>query len=262
MKVLAALPGEMVEEVREQYKRKKEDRERKVVEREIVPVTGLKIENEGKTAFDALMRPKLDSSLKSSPVKLNKGKRGRPKGSVNKNKKVDSKKAGHDNVSKDATEMPCQEESIENNNDQHSNQETEFDMDVFDALPEDLKKEVQDQMKGRPLASASKRVLFEESNSRASESSLVGETHSVESVGIETTSDSTQEMIVGKGDTRIPTFCGETEVSKLRPLLKSWLTAAPMPKEDDVQLLGNFLKDLVIAWKLDKAHVLLKCLHR
>ena len=258
--MLAALPDEMMEEVREQYKRRKEEKERKMVELKISSDGALKTRSKEMTVFDALMKQKPGPSLKSSPAKPTKGKRGRPKGSVNKNKKVASKKGGQDNLSKYADEISHQEEPIENSNDHHSNQESEVDMEVFDALPDDLKKEVQDQMKGRPLASTSKRVLFEESNSRASESSLRGETVPLHSV--ETTADSTQEMIVEKTDRRTPTFCGVSEMSKLRPLLKSWLSSAPLPAEDDVQLLGNFLKDLVIDWKLDMAHVVLRCLHR
>jgi len=251
--VLAALPDEMMAEVREQYKRRKEEKERK-----LVSDAALKTGSKEKTVFDALMKQKPGPSLKSSPPKPIKGKRGRPKGSINKNKKAASKKGGQDNVSKHADLMSHQEEPMENSNDQ----ESEVDMEVFDALPDDLKKEVEDQIKGRPLASISKRVLFEESNSRASDSSLRGETALLQSVDIETTADSTQEMDLEKTAKRIPTFCGESKMSKLRPLLKSWLTSAPMPSEDDVQMLGNFLKDLVIDWKLDMAHVLLKCLHR
>ena len=263
--MLAALPDEMMEEVREQYKRIKEEKERTLLGRKIDSDTALlKTESKkGKTAFDALMRLKPGSSLKSSPVKLPKGKRGRPKGSVSKNKKMAPKKVGQDNLSKYVDEMSHQEEPMENSNDHQSNQESEVDMEVFDALPNDLKKEVQDQMKNTPPALISKIGLFgEDSNSRASESSLRGETAPPESVDIETTADSTQELDFEKVNRRIPTFCGESNISKLRPLLKSWLVSAPFPKEDDVQLLGNFLKDLVIDWKLDMAHVLLKCLHR
>ena len=252
-----------MEEVREQYKRRKEEKERKVVGRKIVSDAALETGSNGKTAFDALMRSKPGSSLKSSPAKLTKGKRGRPKGSVSKNKKVASKQVGQDNASKHANAMSHQEEPLENSNDYQSNQESEVDMEVFDALPDDLKKEVRDQMNARPLASTSKRALFEESNSRASESSLMGEKAVLHSVDIEAAEESTQEMDLEKDDNkRVPTFCGETKMSKLRPLLKSWLASAPLPKEDDVQLLGNFLKDLVIDWKLDMAHVLLRCLHR
>merc|ERR550517_2060982 len=251
-----------MEEVREQYKRRKEEKERKMVELKISSDGALKTRSKEMTVFDALMKQKPGFSLKSSPAKPTKGKRGRPKGSVNKNKKVTAKKGGQDNLSKYADEISHQEEPIENSNDHHSNQESEVDMEVFDALPDDLKKEVQDQMKGRPLASTSKRVLFEESNSRASESSQRGETALLHSVDIETTADSTQEMDMEKTEKRIPTFCGESEMSKLRPLLKSWLSSAPLPAEDDVRLLGNFLKDLVIDWKLDMAHVVLRCLHR
>jgi len=255
--VLAALPDEMMVEVREQYKRRKEEKERK-----LVSDAALKTGSKEKTVFDALMKQKPGPSFKSSPTKPIKGKRGRPKGSINKNKKAASKKGGQDNVSKHTDLMSHQEEPMENSNEHHSNQESEVDMEVFDALPDDLKKEVEDQMKGRPLASTSKRVLCEESNSRASESSLIGETALQQSVDIETTADSTQEMDLEKTAKRVPTFCGESKMSKLRPLLKSWLTSAPLPSEDDVQMLGNFLKDLVIDWKLDMAHVLLRCLHR
>jgi len=250
--VLAALPDEMMAEVREQYKRRKGEKERKLVSN-----ASLKTGSKEKTVFDALMKQKPGPSLKSSPPKPIKGKRGRPKGSINKNKKAGSKKGGQEN-STHADLMSHQEEPMENSNDQ----EPEVDMEVFDALPDDLKKEVEDQMKGRPLNSTSKRVLFEESNSRASDSSLRGETALLQSVDIETTADSTQEMELEKTEKRIPTFCGESKMSKLRPLLKSWLTSAPLPSEDDVQMLGNFLKDLVIDWKLDTAHVLLRCLHR
>merc|ERR1712130_99558 len=76
--VLAALPDEMMEEVRDQYKRRKEEKEREMVGGKIALDTG---SNE-KTAFDALMRSKPGPSMKSSPAKLIKGKRGRPKGSV------------------------------------------------------------------------------------------------------------------------------------------------------------------------------------
>ena len=243
-----------MEEVRDQYKRRKEEKEREMVGEKIALDTG---SNE-KTAFDALMRSKPGPSMKSSPAKLIKGKRGRPKGSVSKNKKMTSKTVVQDNVSKQIEV----EEPLENSNDRHSNQESEVDMEVFNSLPDDLKQEVRNQMNERPtMTSTSKRILFEESNSRASESRE--EISLLHSVDIETTADSTQEMNSEKDDNkRIPTFCGETEVSKLRPLLKSWLASAPFPKEDDVQLLGNFLKDLVIDWKLDMAHVLLKCLHR
>lgn len=66
-----------MEEVREQYKRRKEEKERKMVGRQIVSDAALETGSNGKTAFDALMRSKPGSSLKSSPAKLTKGKRGR-----------------------------------------------------------------------------------------------------------------------------------------------------------------------------------------
>ena len=252
-----------MEEVREQYKRRKDEKERKMVGRKIV--SDAADGSNGKTAFDALMRSKPGSSLQRSPAKLTKGKRGRPKGSVSKNKKMASRKVGQDDASTHVDEMSHEEQPLEISNDHQPNQESGVDREVFDALPDELKEEVRDQMKSRPLASTSKRALFEESesNSRASETSLRGERAVLHSVDIETTAESTQEMDLEKGDSkRVPTFCGETKLSKLRPLLKSWLASAPLPKEDDVQMLGNFLKDLVIAWKLDMAHVVLKCLHR
>ena len=134
-------------------------------------------------------------------------------------------------------------------------------VEVFEALPEYLQKEVQDQMKERPIASTSRRVLFEDSNSRASDSSLKIEAQPVSDY-VETTTDSTQDTLLEKRKKNVPMFCGETTISRVRPLLKSWLASGNLPKENDLQMLGNFLKDLVLACKLDMAHILLKCLHR
>ena len=55
--------------------RMKEEKEREMVGEKIALDTG---SNE-KTAFDALMRSKPGPSMKSSPAKLIKGKRGRPR---------------------------------------------------------------------------------------------------------------------------------------------------------------------------------------
>ena len=246
--VLAALPGEMVEEVREQYKRKREG-------------NGSALNgggNAGKTAFDALMKSKQGLSMKSSPAKLSKGKRGRPKGSVNKIKKGGRKKDGCDPGLR-ATLVSNPGEPLVD--DHCSNQEAVVDMEVFEALPDYLKQEVQDQIKERPIASTSRRVLFEDSNSRASDSSLKIEAQPVSDY-VETTTDSTQDTLLEKRKKKVPMFCGETTISGVRPVLKSWLASGNLPKENDLQMLGNFLKDLVLACKLDMAHILLKCLHR
>ena len=209
--VLAALPGEMVEEVREQYKRKREG-------------NGSALNgggNAGKTAFDALMKSKQGLSMKSSPAKLSKGKRGRPKGSVNKIKKGGRKKGGRDPALKETLVSNPGEALVD---DHCSNQEAVVDMEVFEALPDYLKQEVQDQMKERPIASTSRRVLFEDSNSRASDSSLKIEAQLVSDY-VETTTDSTQDTLLEKRKKNVPMFCGETTISRVRPLLKSWLAS-------------------------------------
>ena len=103
--------------------------------------------------------------------------------------------------------------------------------------------------------------MFEDSNSRASDSSLKIEAQPVSDY-VEATTDSTQDTLLEKRKKKVPMFCGETTISRVRPLLKSWLASGNLPKENDLQMLGNFLKDLVLACKLDMAHILLKCLHR
>jgi hypothetical protein len=186
-----------------------------------------------RTAFDQLMGPK-----KLSPVKPSRGKRGRKKGSVNST----------------VTKKPQPRVTNE-----ASNHTSDVDMEVFNALPEELKKEVEEQMQQKPRARrplASRKVLFEDTSS-CSKVSLVTNTENT----LDTSQDATA-LPSEPAPARIPQFCGQTEVSGVRPLLKAWLASAAEPLPHDVQLLGDFLKDLVLAGRLETVPVLLRCLHR
>jgi len=263
--VLAALPGEVREEVRARYTRR--------------GASATATTSSSKTAFDELMRSTtLRTTARNSPVKATRGKRGRKKGAAIV-RKVQAKVVEE--------RVPEREEQVR--------VEEEVDMEVLAALPEDLRREVEEQMKSRnlslpgtsrnvpatskalpgtskapastsnalpgtsrarastsrALASTSSRKLFEDSLSRASTSAADNEE----------AQDTAAEDAAGaaKGP---PEFCGARGVSGVRPLLRAWVASTTEPVAEDAAMLGDFLKDLVIAWRLDTVLVLIKALHR
>ena len=231
-RVLAELPEEVQQEVRQHYVRSKEVKEANK------SLTVVKT----KTAFDKLMRfvPK----KATSPLKAAKGKRGRPKGSTN-----DKSKRLH----KSPKSGPNK-----------SNLPEGVDMEVFNSLPEELRKEVEGQLRPRALVSTSRKILFENSNSKTP----IFEDSRSKPIGVEVeNSQSSAPSLLGEKSKSVepqgpPQFCGQSGVSGLRPLLKSWLSSTSSPLQEDIAMLGDFLKDLVIAWRLDMVSVLLKILHR
>jgi len=247
--VLSELPEDVQAELRKHYNYNQGKKSR---------------QNQTKTAFDAIM--------KTSPVKTNpslgkgKSKRGRKKG-LAKTSEVKSMNAER------SPNKPVQVE-YDNNLDLEDN--NSVDMEVLDALPASIRAEVEAQMKSNaaianlkaksvnsksksaknnPKASTS-RALFEDSNSN-SEPAWVPESKDESVIASEMKSTS-QEV----EQTSPPSFCGKTTITEIRPLLKEWIASSSQPLEDDIQMLTDFLKDLIQNWKIDLVQILLKCLHR
>ena len=219
--VLAELPEEVVREVREQYARRREGRQGK-----------------SRTAFDKMMRTSPKKA--ASPVKQGKGKRGRPKGAVNKTgtrktgKKVGTKSGAIGEIGAAAgpscgASVPLLPAGV--------------DMEVFNSLPQDLREEVEAQMRPRHVAAStsSRKLVYEDSNSKASNmgKTFLDDGDSRTSVGRleETTQEDGGQAGLkappqGSAQSqakRPPQFCGRTEVAELRPLLKAWLSSTDSP---------------------------------
>merc|ERR1712133_25717 len=121
------------------------------------------------------------------------------------------------------------------------------DMEVFNALPEDIKSEVEAQMK-RNEAKETKlnEVTFEANDSQETDNrNIAGE-----------------EKPNNDPKFSTPTFCGKTSIEDIRPLLKEWISSTDVPAADDINMLANFLANLIKSWNLDLVQILLKCLHR
>ena len=222
--ILAELPEEVVREVRQQYARR-EGRKGK-----------------SRTAFDKMMRTSPKKA--ASPVKQGKGKRGRPKGSVSKTgtrktgKKVGTKSGEVGAGSISGESAPLLPAGV--------------DMEVFNSLPQELRKEVEAQMRLRhvlPASTSSRKLVYEDSNSRASNmgKTFLDDGDSRTSVGrLEETSQEdggqAKQKAPPQGSAqsqakRPPQFCGRTEVAELRPLLKAWLRSTDSP----LQVAARFL---------------------
>jgi len=234
--VLSELPADVQAELRKHYDRNSQSKG-----------------NKTKSAFDAIMK---SSPIKNgrSPIKISKGKRGRKKGSVKLSKGVVS-----GNI-----KSPKKLVIIELDNNLDIEDNNSVDMEVLNALPESIRVEVEAQMKSNEAISISKskynsskhkvsasRALFEVSNSAPK---LVPVTIVVKEPEYETSQEGEN-----KGP---PTFCGQTTVSEIRPLLKEWIASSPVPMEDDLQMMSDFFKDLICSWRIDSVQILLKCLCR
>jgi len=243
--VLAELPAEMQAELKKQYNYSRAKKSRNNVQ--------------PRTAFDAIMKTSPGKS-KASPVKRGNSKRGRKKGGVKRAVKVPSpSKQGRDF---DTNFIPEESNSV--------------DMDVFNALPDFIKAEVEAQMKNNTVstilkvqtslpgtsksktnASTSKptsRALFQDTKTESVDETV----KEVELNKLTTVTDSEGN----KEGEKTGIFCGKTTISEIRPLLKEWIASSSEPLEDDVEMLSDFFKDLIENWKIDLLQVILKCLFR
>ena len=198
------------------------------------------LQQKSKSAFDAIMSVKNSPTKSTSPTKTVKGKRGRKKGSVNNDKKIRTESSTTMSPKKTIKKIV-----MSNNIDLEDN--NSVDMEVFNALPEDIKSEVEAQMK-RNEAKETKlnEVTFEASDSQ--------ETDNRNIAGEEKPNNDTKSST--------PTFCGKTSIEDIRPLLKEWISSTDVPAADDINMLADFLASLIKSWNLDLVQILLKCLHR
>jgi len=60
----------------------------------------------------------------------------------------------------------------------------------------------------------------------------------------------------------VPSFCGHTELTEIRPMLKEWFSSTTSPDDDDVQLLASFLHASVTIWRIDLVSVIVKTIYR
>ena len=160
-----------------------------------------------KTAFSALMTG-------NSPKKDIKPRRGRKKGSTNKTKEVKS---------------PSKPGARPVNHFLNQDGGT-VDIDVLNALPDDLKHEVEAQMGG---AKKEKRKKKESKDKKKC-----------------------------YGEEYVPLLMGRFGIGEIRPLIKEWILSTEVPLADDMKLLEDFFSDLIKCGEVDLLRILIKCLHR
>ena len=160
-----------------------------------------------KTAFSALMTG-------NSPKKEIKPRRGRKKGSTNKTKEVKS---------------PSKPGARPVNHFLNQDGGT-VDIDVLNALPDDLKHEVEAQMGG---AKKEKRKKKESKDKKKC-----------------------------YGEEYVPSLMGRSGIEEIRPLIKEWILSTEVPLADDMKLLEDFFSDLIKCGEVDLLRILIKCLHR
>jgi len=198
-----------------------------------------------KTAFDALMTV-------TSPRKDIKSGRGRKKGSVNRSKKLNSPKkfgaktaiSGHLETEEDSSAASV-------------------DVDVFNSLPEDLKAEVAAQMKmiGGQIDSNSKETLVR-SEAKTIDNKKGAPVKKHKSCPGNKTARRENRKYEEKSQEYLPSFMGKTGRENIRALLKDWISSTESPVSDDINLLNNFLSDLIKNREIDLVRILIKCLHR
>ena len=196
-----------------------------------------------KTAFDALMTV-------TSPRKDIKSRRGRKKGSVNRAKKLNSPKKvgaktavfGHLETEDDGS---C----------------ASVDIDVFNSLPENIKAEVAAQMK---MLSGK----IEPDNSKETTVGTSAETVDKKTEGPVKHRKGKKKVLREKrkyeeeSQEYLPSFMGRTGLENIRALLKDWVSSTDCPVSDDLNLLDDFLLDLIKNREIDLVRILIKCLHR
>jgi len=196
------------------------------------------LQQKSKSAFDAIMSVKNSPTKSTSPTKTVKGKRGRKKGSVNNEKKLRTESSTTMSPKKSIKKIV-----MSNNIDLEDN--NSVDMEVFNALPDDIKSEVESQMRRNEVKEAKLNEVTSETNSEEADSQ-----------------SNTIEEKPPNISFSIPTFCGKSSIEDIRPLLKEWISSTDVPAEDDINMLGEFLSNLIKSWNLDLVQMLLKCLHR
>ena len=234
--VLSELPPELQLELNRHFAgldRDKEARDR------VQPKTSVQVKSI--TAFDAIMNVQ-----NTSPSKPAKGKRGRPKKGTT-NVKGALKAASPRNVAAKAT-VSGGNIDLEDN--------SSVDLDVLAALPDDIKAEVESQMKRNEA----------KNNRNASEKPTAPPQPITEyPAATETPDTATASEVVVSGSNSedgTPSFCGKTSIEEIRPLLKEWIKSADRPQFEDVNMLSDFLKELIKSWRMDVVQILLRTLHR
>ena len=229
------------------------------------PTTSNKIKNESRTAFDAIMTLK-QSPDKSSPTK--KGKRGRKKGSTNKLKSVSSSSTVVISPQKSVPKLtPVSSVGSIDLEDNDS-----IDLDVLNSLPNDIRVEVETQMKRNEESNVDTEngcetdteTVEEETETETDEEETETEIETfVEEVVSEVKTDDDDDIKkVEVVEANQPTFCGKSSLEEVRKMLKNWIYTTNSPTDDDLKLLTSYLSDLILDWKIDIVQVLVKCLFR
>jgi len=151
----------------------------------------------------------------------------------------------------------------------------EVDIDVFNALPSEIQNELRRNSPKKVNMGASTSALvgtsrvsnplrehdqFDHQDVKTSpkvEGNLDASSSKIEEGTINQISNTRDEVSEGG-----PSFCGAKTIGEIRPLLKEWLKSTATPLMEDIEMIAEFLKELVKAWNLQLVEVVLRCLSR
>merc|ERR1712179_564953 len=146
------------------------------------------------------------------------------------------------------------------------------DMDVFNALPDYIRAEVETQMKNNVMSTTLERKVSMASTSKSNMDASTSTSRALFQdtktyCGDQTDKEPelnkfTPNSVAHQETEKTGMFCGKSTIGEIRPLLKEWIASTSEPLEDDVEMLSDFFKDLIENWKIDLLQVLLKCLFR
>merc|ERR1719233_2354742 len=147
-----------------------------------------------------------------------------------------------------------------------SEESKSVDMDVFNALPDFIRAEVETQMKNNTMSATVKEKV---SMPKTSNSNIKASTSTSRALFQDTKPDSgcetvkelelnklTSNSAAYQETEKTGTFCGKTSIGEIRPLLKEWIASSSEPLEDDVEMLSDFFKELIENWKIDLLQML------
>ena len=195
------------------------------------------LQSESITAFDQIMK---NGPTKTSPLKTIGSKRGRKKGSTNKKPSTST-----------SPKKPIKKNIPKNNENLDLYDSNSVDMDVFNCLPDDIKNEIETQMKINENITSKDRSFDQEQEYEPNQ----------DEEELDRPTDSETEDLYGIDDP-LPTFLGKSTIEDIRPMLKAWIFSNKPPNTEDIELLLEFLSDLIKIWRIDFVQILLKCLHR
>ena len=195
------------------------------------------LQSESITAFDQIMK---NGPTKTSPLKTIGSKRGRKKGSTNKKPSTST-----------SPKKPIKKNIPKNNENLDLYDSNSVDMDVFNCLPDDIKNEIETQMKINENITSNDRSFDQEQEYEPDQ----------DEEELDRPTNSETEDLYGIDDP-LPTFCGKSTIEDIRPMLKAWIFSNKPPNIEDIELLLEFLSDLIKIWRIDFVQILLKCMHR